>query len=78
MNIIKRWDWIIARETYLQQQIFTALQDSHLIEEIKGTTEQETLNELDTYLCELKESQIRDWFTYLWGKSPAMNNASIV
>ena len=57
------------RENYLQQKIFTALQDTHLIHEIKGTTEQEKLNELDTYLCELKESQIRDGL-HTFGESP--------
>jgi len=57
------------RENYLQQKIFTALQDTHLIHEIKGTTEQEKLGELDTYLCELKESQIRDGL-HIFGESP--------
>ena len=52
------------REVLLRTQILALLTNSHLIEEI-GATEadvsntEEILGAVDTYLCELKESQIR-------------------
>ncbi len=57
------------REQYLQEQIFKALQNTQLIHEIKGETQTEKLGELDAYLCELKESQIRDGL-HTFGESP--------
>lgn len=57
------------REAYLQNEILSTLQDTQIIHEIKGTTNSEKLNDLDAYLCELKESQIRDGL-HIFGESP--------
>ena len=58
------------REAHLQEKIFAALQDSDLIHEIKADNKANTLNELDAYLCELKESQIRNGL-HIFGESPS-------
>ncbi len=57
------------REKHLQDKIFTSLQKTQLIHEIKGDSQEEKLSELDAYLCELKESQIRDGL-HIFGNSP--------
>ncbi|MBJ7539169.1 cobaltochelatase subunit CobN [Marinomonas transparens] len=57
----------VRRETWLREQILKKVQESHLLEELTGVTSKGTesvdddlvLEELDTYLCEIKEAQIR-------------------
>ncbi len=57
----------IRRETWLCEQILKKVQETHLLEELTVTqnTNDETSNDdavlegLDTYLCEIKEAQIR-------------------
>lgn len=49
------------RETWLREQILEQVESTHLLEELacqKGD-EDEVLDALDTYLCEIKEAQIR-------------------
>ncbi|MBY4676036.1 cobaltochelatase subunit CobN [Marinobacterium arenosum] len=53
------------REQYLRGEILKRLQQSHLIDELplseaERQNDDAVLNELDAYLCELKEAQIRD------------------
>lgn len=52
------------REEWLRQKIIAKAENSHVLEELKldaGRLDNEQmLNELDTYLCELKEAQIRE------------------
>jgi cobaltochelatase CobN len=53
-----------GRESWLRKAIFKQLESTHLLEELqpasnKVADEDEILNELDTYLCEIKEAQIR-------------------
>ncbi len=57
------------REQYLREKILMALEQSKLDQELSATEDNERLNELDTYLCELKESQIRDGL-HILGESP--------
>ncbi|MCB5160858.1 cobaltochelatase subunit CobN [Marinomonas algarum] len=57
----------IRRETWLREQILKKVQETHLLEELTGVNltgdknsdDDSVLEELDTYLCEIKESQIR-------------------
>lgn len=52
----------IRRETWLREQILKKVQDTHLLEELTETNledEASVLEGLDTYLCEIKEAQIR-------------------
>ncbi|GAB3485274.1 cobaltochelatase subunit CobN [Marinomonas epiphytica] len=52
----------VRRETWLKEQILEKVQSSHLIEELSGVKEgdeESVLEGLDTYLCEIKEAQIR-------------------
>ena len=52
----------VRRETWLREQILKKVQDTHLLEELIETdvdNEASVLEGLDTYLCEIKESQIR-------------------
>ncbi len=53
------------RENYLRERILALIQETHLEKELKAgqdetTSEEALLNEVDTYLCELKEAQIRN------------------
>lgn len=60
------------REKILKQQIVKLLADSNLAEEIglpTNSTAEEMLNEVDSYLCELKEAQIRNGL-HRFGQTP--------
>jgi cobaltochelatase CobN len=57
------------RENLLREKVLAALEASKLDQELSTEAEDERLNELDTYLCELKESQIRDGL-HILGESP--------
>ncbi|HIO93651.1 MAG TPA: cobaltochelatase subunit CobN [Leucothrix mucor] len=59
------------RENHLREKVLAALESSKLDQELSGQlgNDDEKLNELDTYLCELKESQIRDGL-HTMGQSP--------
>ena len=53
------------RENYLRERILDLIQKMHLDKELKAgqdetASEEALLNEVDTYLCELKEAQIRN------------------
>jgi len=55
------------REQWLREQILIQVRDSNLLQELTGLTnngngddeDNEVLNQLDAYLCEIKEAQIR-------------------
>ena len=51
----------IRREQWLKEQILTIAKDTHLLNELSITNagDEQILSELDTYLCEIKEAQIR-------------------
>ncbi|WP_133010286.1 cobaltochelatase subunit CobN [Marinomonas flavescens] len=57
----------VRRETWLREQILKKVQETHLLEELAGiesgedgaVVEESVLEGLDTYLCEIKEAQIR-------------------
>lgn len=57
----------VRRETWLREQILKKVQETHLLEELSGVeasedgavVEESVLEGLDTYLCEIKEAQIR-------------------
>lgn len=52
----------VRRETWLREQILKKVQASHLLEELTGvevSNDDSVLEGLDTYLCEIKEAQIR-------------------
>ncbi len=52
----------VRREAWLKDQILKLVESTHLLEEIaleKGAGESAVLESLDTYLCEIKEAQIR-------------------
>ncbi|MBJ7554470.1 cobaltochelatase subunit CobN [Marinomonas spartinae] len=52
----------IRRETWLREQILNKVQESHLLEELVGveaSNDDSVLEGLDTYLCDIKEAQIR-------------------
>ncbi|MFI8620453.1 cobaltochelatase subunit CobN [Marinomonas sp. NPDC078689] len=57
----------VRRETWLREQILKKVQETHLLEELTGiesgddgaVLEETVLEGLDTYLCEIKEAQIR-------------------
>ncbi|MBR7888278.1 cobaltochelatase subunit CobN [Marinomonas sp. A79] len=52
----------IRRETWLREQILEKVQTTHLLEELIGIesdNDDSVLEGLDTYLCEIKEAQIR-------------------
>ena len=57
------------RETLLREKVLAELEKSKLDQELSSQEDDERLNELDTYLCELKESQIRDGL-HIMGESP--------
>lgn len=57
------------REQHLRHKVLIALEKSKLDQELSSEIEDERLNELDTYLCDLKESQIRDGL-HILGESP--------
>jgi cobaltochelatase CobN len=57
------------REHHLREKVLIALEKSKLDQELSAEADDERLNELDTYLCELKESQIRDGL-HILGESP--------
>ncbi|RTZ65718.1 MAG: cobaltochelatase subunit CobN [Aquificaceae bacterium] len=61
------------RENLLREKVLAELARSKLDQELSSAQESkqedERLNELDTYLCELKESQIRDGL-HIMGESP--------
>jgi cobaltochelatase CobN len=67
------------REALLRQKILDSLEDTHLLKEINLTTtdssccpDDEILNQLDTYLCDLKEAQIRHGL-HRFGQLPDAN-----
>lgn len=50
------------RETWLRQQILEKVRDSQVLEELnqaQQATDKQLLNELDAWLCDIKEAQIR-------------------
>ncbi|MEY8205308.1 MAG: cobaltochelatase subunit CobN, partial [Bermanella sp.] len=51
------------REQWLREQILKLVRDTNLLQELAGisgnNSDDEVLNELDAYLCEIKEAQIR-------------------
>lgn len=52
----------IRRETWLREQILNKVQESHLLEElveVEANNDDSVLEGLDTYLCDIKEAQIR-------------------
>ncbi|MFT2110141.1 cobaltochelatase subunit CobN [Marinomonas sp. 2405UD68-3] len=52
----------VRREAWLKEQILNLVESTHLLEEIaleKDADESAVLESLDTYLCEIKEAQIR-------------------
>jgi cobaltochelatase CobN len=57
----------VRRETWLREQILKKVQESHLLEEltivenngVEASNDDSVLEGLDTYLCEIKEAQIR-------------------
>ena len=52
----------VRRETWLRGQILEKVQSTHLLEELTGVqadNAESVLEGLDTYLCEIKEAQIR-------------------
>ena len=58
------------RENLLREKVLAALEESKLDQELSSQeNDDDRLNELDTYLCELKESQIRDGL-HILGESP--------
>ena len=57
------------RENHLREKVLSALERSNLDQELSTDADDERLNALDTYLCELKESQIRDGL-HILGESP--------
>ncbi|MCK5902975.1 MAG: cobaltochelatase subunit CobN [Cocleimonas sp.] len=57
------------RETLLRQKVLEAMEATQLAQELPAGNETDRLNALDTYLCELKESQIRDGL-HILGQSP--------
>ena len=57
------------RENHLREKVLATLEKSKLDQELSAESNDEKLNELDTYLCELKESQIRDGL-HILGESP--------
>ena len=57
------------RESLLREKVLAELEKSKLDQELSSQDNDDRLNELDTYLCELKESQIRDGL-HIMGESP--------
>ncbi|MDQ7014854.1 MAG: cobaltochelatase subunit CobN [Gammaproteobacteria bacterium] len=53
-----------ARENWLREQILQQVKQTHLLEELtlpcKNNSTEQIFNQLDAYLCEIKEAQIRD------------------
>lgn len=50
------------REQWLKQKILSHLQDTHILQELHGahtSNDNSLLSQLDTYLCDIKEAQIR-------------------
>ena len=66
------------RELWLREQIVAILASSHLKQELgltTDTTEGEMLAELDTYLCDIKEAQIRNGL-HILGQLPLADELS--
>ena len=66
------------RELWLRQQIVSTLKSSHLQQELglsANTSESEMLAELDTYLCDIKEAQIRNGL-HILGQLPKTTELS--
>ncbi|PKF61604.1 cobaltochelatase subunit CobN [Psychromonas sp. psych-6C06] len=52
----------IRREQWLREQILSKVQDTHILDELNDTAREDdgqVLEQLDTYLCDIKEAQIR-------------------
>jgi len=52
----------IRRESWLREQILEKVQDTHILDELNEAAREDdgqVLEELDTYLCDIKEAQIR-------------------
>ena len=52
----------IRREKWLREQILEKVQDTHVLDELNAAAradDNQVLEELDTYLCDIKEAQIR-------------------
>lgn len=67
-----------GRELWLRQQIVATLASSHLKQELgltPCTSESEMLAELDTYLCDIKEAQIRNGL-HILGQLPENDELS--
>jgi len=67
-----------GREQWLREQIVATLASSHLKEELgltPHTCEAEMLAELDTYLCDIKEAQIRNGL-HILGELPPQQELS--
>ena len=67
-----------GRELWLREQIVATLASSHLKQELgltANTTESEMLAELDTYLCDIKEAQIRNGL-HILGQLPEVDELS--
>ena len=67
-----------GRELWLREQIVATLASSHVKQELgltANTTESQMLAELDTYLCDIKEAQIRNGL-HILGQLPAIDELS--
>ena len=67
-----------GRELWLREQIIATLASSHVKQELgltANTTESQMLAELDTYLCDIKEAQIRNGL-HILGQLPAIDELS--
>ena len=52
----------VRREVWLREQILEKVQDTHILDELNAAAREDdnqVLEELDTYLCDIKEAQIR-------------------
>ena len=67
----------IRRETYLRERILEQVKDTNVLQELscKDQSDDGVLAELDTYLCDIKEAQIRHGLHVL-GSLPASDKLS--
>jgi len=65
----------VRRETYLREQILQQLKQTHVLDELGSNDDDDVLlEELDAYLCDIKEAQIRHGL-HILGQLP--NNAKL-
>ncbi|MHA2936971.1 cobaltochelatase subunit CobN [Vibrio sp. RC27] len=60
------------RESWLREQILEKVQQTHIVEELNQAAledDEQVLEELDTYLCDIKEAQIRHGL-HIFGQLP--------